>query len=145
MRSLGCKSYIISFPHSYQRSEFLKCRGQSPSMLELPLTLFKWFFSPKKTAITTRRCWDVIYRLHISRYRKENLLLYYLIPEWEIWAQVHNWNICLYHHGEKGWKISVIIMLSWKLSISWKFTGKQYCFMRFCLRLYSMNVQRKKY
>lgn len=40
MRSLGCKSYI-SFPHSYQRSEFLKCRGQSPDMLEPPLTLLK--------------------------------------------------------------------------------------------------------
>lgn len=76
MRSLGCKSYI-SFPHSYQRSEFLKCRGQSPNMLEPPLTLLKWFFSPKKIAISTSRCWDGLYRLHISRYWKEKLLLYY--------------------------------------------------------------------
>lgn len=145
MRSLDCKSYIISFPHSYQRSEFLKCRGQNPNMLELLLTLVKWFFSPKKIAIKTSRCWDGLDRLHISRYWKENLLLYYPIPEWEIWAQVHSWNmICLYHNGEKGWKKSEIIMLSWKLSISWKFTRGQYCFMRFCLRLYSMNVQREK-
>lgn len=28
----------------------------------------------------------------------------------------HTWNmICLYHHGEKEWKKSVIIMLSWKV------------------------------
>lgn len=29
-------------------------------------------------------------------------------------------------------------------SVSSKFTGGQYCFMRFCLRLYSMNVLREK-
>lgn len=144
MRSLGCKSYI-SFPHSYQRPEFLKCRGQSPNILEPPLTLLKWVFSPKKIAISTSRCWDGLYRLHISRYWKEKLLLYYPIPEWEIWVQVHSWNMeCLYHHGEKGWKKSAIIMLLWKLSVSSKFTGGQYCFMRFCLRLYSMNVLREK-
>lgn len=105
---------LQKLPHSYQRSEFLKCRGQSPNMLEPPLTLLKWFFSPKKIAISTSRCWDGLYRLHISRYWKEKLLLYYPIPEWEIWVQVYSWNMVCLYHGEKGWKKSVIIMLLWK-------------------------------